>query len=149
MAFKIAPETRNYFEKIKKAPSVELLDIYYFCFLVGHKYNHAVPLPTKSTEFLKSYTDRFRDKKGIFLGMLILSKLRRGSLDLSAYDDVRRTIVGLVDENNVESYLSEEGFEYLNEFAYGGFLKIKEKHPDSPDDLFYLLMDINSIISSI
>jgi hypothetical protein len=147
MAFKLAPEARNYFKNIEKNYKTDLLDIFYFCFLVGYKHNYSYQLPRGSNEFNKRYTEKFRDKRGIFLGMLILLKLRKGSLDLSAYDDVRRTIVGLVEEHNFESYLSEDGFENLNEFAYGGFLKLKERHPDSPTDLFYLLMDINTIVT--
>ena len=130
--FKRSSEADKWFSKIEKTePFKTILDQWYVCCLVGlltAKFEN----PYKPIDAAQKLPSNFDASKRILIGLLILAEINRTGIEYGDHDSLQRLLNRLI-ESESAAKLTDEGYEKLNEYAYGGFLVLSEAYGEKPN----------------
>ena len=145
-AFYRHPDLANYSHqiagtKVKKKGASMLFNrdfkLFYYCFLIGVKHEYRVKYKADELQaFYKYFPEDFNsNEKFQIIALLISAYMEDTGLKLSKKEDLEEIMDKLLDVNSGE-FLSEEGFKRINEYALGGFLKLKETYQYPEENVF-------------
>lgn len=124
--FKRSKEADKWFRDInQKPPFNTLLDLWYLCCFVG-MLNIRDEDPIEPIDITQKFTSEFGDSRRIIIGLLILTEIKKNSLDITNDDKIKELLVKIIAPNS-DSNLTDYGFDRLNKYAYGGLQTIKEE----------------------
>ena len=130
MAFRL----RNDAEKMLKHLLVEksvvktMFDLYYLCFMVGLACGRTNPDDIKGVApFIQNFPEDYQSVQDLLVGLLVMSEIRKNSIDLSNKTQVRSEISRLI-HPSTSTGLTSDGHALMNAYASGGFDFMLESH---------------------
>ena len=145
--------TRNWFKKIEgqepfeKAP---LMDIYYLCLLIGI-YSKKTPEQIMDAQpaFLpkSGWPSEYKENSNLIISLFLNAEIDRFLIDRKDKDAIKDHISQYLDPQSIIN-LSPYGINHLNNYAYTGFLLIKENFGEEPSETNAFLNDYNKLLSS-
>lgn len=131
--FKRSEQIDYWFEKIGgQSPFRTIFDQWYLCLLAG-LINGKLASPPDAKEFIGDFTEEFQSSRRIIIGLLIVAEMKRHGIGGQDRDDIQKLLNTLIDPDK-QSKLTDEGFDRLNKYSYGGFCLLQEAYPDKPSN---------------
>jgi hypothetical protein len=132
--FKIHKDTKNWSKNIlsaKGSPFETQLDLYYLFFIVGIGQCKSPNYDKeKVTDIIRNYTTPFQAYREVYAALLLVSEIENSGLEMN------KELVSKKMENILSTYdstiLSDNSFELMNQYAFGGFELIREEWPKAP-----------------
>lgn len=128
--FRLPVKAEAYFQPImKSSQKFELaFDYYYLCLLVGILAGKlGRDEDVKDQYLVDSYPGPYKTKRGVLAGLLIEAEMRRQDILPQDRQRLQQLILTLTSHN--DTFLSEEGVNFLNLYAAGGMELIEDNIP--------------------
>lgn len=129
--FKRSEQADQWFDRIAdKSPFKTIFDQWYVCLIAG-LLNGRLDNAPDYKEFTDRFTSDYQSSRRLIIGLLLVAEMHR--LEISGNDKVEmQLLMDAVIDPDIESKLTDDGFERLNKYAYGGFCLLRESYPDKP-----------------
>lgn len=146
--FKIHKDAKKWAENLltKESPFKTQFDVYYLCLIVGIGKSTSPAFESKDvTDIIPYYTDPYLPYRDVLAGLLLVFELKNAGMTISR-DLVKRKLNGLLDVYNATG-LSDDATQLMNQYAYGGFIEIREKLSKAPLPHDFLLWFHDEILT--
>lgn len=129
--FRRSEQVDKWFGSISgKGPFSTRFDEWYVCMLAGLM-NGKMATPPDAKDLIGDFTADYQPSRRIILGLLVVAEMKRHEISGSDRDDIQKLLDTLIDPDS-QSKLTDEGFDRLNKYSYGGFCFLQESYPEKP-----------------
>ncbi|WNR45130.1 hypothetical protein [Paenibacillus roseipurpureus] len=149
MSFKMLKEAERYYDMVdgrgdQGAKYKVKFDFYYLCLMAGFHFrelgsesqNQEIK---KTAYFVDYYPEAYRDKIDLIVGLLIDAEMERKAITSTDKKGIELLMVSLIDHLSVTK-LSSKGHEFLNDYAVGGYNRIKDAIPATSELEVFMIM---------
>jgi hypothetical protein len=130
-SFRLRNDAEKWFSEIERSPHVRSkFDIYYFCLMAGFASGRASEThltSATSKEFIDYFIEDYKPASRLLIGLLVTAEMKYRGIDVSEKAAVRALFKELVDANNGNNHLTDEGMRRMNAYASGGFDYLSER----------------------
>ena len=133
--FRIHKECIDWFKNLRKLGKYFNTDFdsYYFSFLIGSLANQKKSFITNESNDLGPYfISKYFNQKNIIIACLIRAEIINKGLDMDKRKHIEKQLIQILD-SNTPADLSNNGYQLMNEFAYGGFIYLNENINTKPN----------------
>lgn len=134
--FRLRTDAEAWFSEIETSRHIRSkFDIYYFCLMIGlasGRTNEAKASGNAAKEIVGYFIDDYRPASRLLIGLLVTSEMKFRGIDASEKPAVRALFKELVDAENGNHNLTDEGMKKMNAYASGGFDYLSEKRDSKP-----------------
>ena len=147
----LSSSARSWFKKIEGLDPFNnspLMDIFYICLLIGI-YSKRTPeemMDAQSPFLSKGLPSAYKENSNLILSLFLNAELIRFLIDRNDKEAVKNHIAMYLDSHSLYN-LSEIGLKHFNNYAYTGFLVIKEDIGEEPNEINAFLNDYNMILA--
>lgn len=149
--FQLSSSARRWFKKLEgqdpfnKSP---LMDQYYLCLLIAvNSKRTPEEVPDAQPAFLsKGWPDQYKENSNLIISLFLNAEINRFLIDRTNKEAVKKHIANYLDPQSILN-LSAEGIKHLNNYAYTGFLIIKESLREEPIEVNSFLNDYNKLLT--
>lgn len=125
------PQIENWFRYIEKQEPIKTkFDLYYLCLMMGFATGKTAK-PTAATDLVANFVQDYKSSQRLIVGLLIVAELRNLGVELNDKSEVQIQIKRLLDPHHPAN-LTEEGFNCMNAYAYGGFNYLAAELKEEP-----------------
>jgi hypothetical protein len=144
-SFRLRTDAEKWFSEIERSAHVRSkFDLYYFCLMAGFasgRASEAQLTSTGSKEFIDYFIDDYKPASRLLIGLLVIAEMKYNGIDVGEKAAVRALFKQLVDANNGNNHLTEEGMKRMNAYASGGFDYLTERRDSKPYSVEEFLRD--------
>lgn len=134
--FRLRTNAEAWFAEIEKSKHVKSkFDIYYLCLMAGlasGRTNEAKSSGGSAKEIVGYFIDDYRPASRLLIGLLVTSEMAFRGIKASEKPAVRALFKELVDAENGNHHLTDQGMQRMNAYASGGFDYLSEKRDSKP-----------------
>jgi hypothetical protein len=144
-SFRLRNDAEKWFSEIERSPHVRSkFDIYYFCLMAGLANGRASENQlgsATSKEFIDYFIEDYKPASRLLIGLLVMAEMKYRGIDVSEKGAVRTLFKEVVDANNGNNHLTDEGMRRMNAYASGGFDYLSERRESKPYTVEEFLRD--------
>ena len=133
MPFRLREDAERWFSALDgKEPTKTKFDLYYFCLMAGLASGRTSDAPgLGAREIVDDFIQDYQPAQRLLIGLLVVSEVRRGGIDLSEKEAVRAVFSRLVTPES-KTQLTDEGMRCMNAYASGGYDFLSESRDTAP-----------------
>ena len=133
MPFRLREDAERWFSALDgKEPTKTKFDLYYFCLMAGLASGRTSDAPgLGAREIVDDFIQDYQPAQRLLIGLLVVSEVRRGGIDLSEKEAVRAVFSHLVTPES-KTQLTDEGMRCMNAYASGGYDFLSESRDTAP-----------------
>jgi hypothetical protein len=148
--FRLRTDAEAWFSEIERSPHVRSkFDLYYFCLMAGFASGRSSETQISgsgSKEFIDYFIDDYKPASRLLIGLLVIAEMKYKGIDVTEKASVRALFKTLVDANNGNNSLTDDGMKRMNAYASGGFEYLAERRDTKPYSAEEFLRDYVSLI---
>jgi hypothetical protein len=150
-SFRLRNDAEAWFSEIERSPHIRSkFDLYYFCLMAGFasgRVNEAQLGSATSKEFIDYFIEDYKPASRLLIGLLVIAEMKYRGIDVTEKAAVRTLFKELVDANNGNNYLTEDGMRRMNAYASGGFDYLAERRESKPYTIEAFLRDYVNLVN--
>ena len=129
--FSMQNSARDWFKSIRGELDVDF-DMHYFCFIAGvTKLRKANATSNETRDMVRSFPGTYSKRGRLIVALFLSRELEYLGISIDERNTVYNAISKLV-QPTAPNYLSDEGTQEFNKFAYGGFDVLAQEWFDEP-----------------
>jgi hypothetical protein len=133
------PEVDNWFKNIYGVDSIKSKwDLYYLCLMIGLAASRTEPLGGERTDMTDYFIAEYKKSKNLIISLFICAELKKLGVEFSDRDLAKKILNNYLDPLH-QSSLSNQAFQRINEYSYGGFLLLAESQEKPTDQTTFLI----------
>ena len=148
--FRLRSDAEAWFSEIERSPHVRSkFDLYYFCLMAGFATGRSSEnqlTSAGSKEFIDYFIDDYKPASRLLIGLLVIAEMKYKGIDVGEKAAVRALFKTLVDANNGNNNLTDEGMKRMNAYASGGFEYLAERRDTKPYSVEEFLRDYVALV---
>lgn len=152
-SFRLRNDAEAWFSEIERSAHIKTkFDLYYFCLMAGFasgRANETQLGSATSKEFIGYFIDDYRAASRLLIGLLVIAEMKYRGIDVTEKNAVRALFKELVDANNGDNHLTEDGMRRMNAYASGGFDYLAERRENKPYTVEEFLRDYANLINEV
>lgn len=149
-SFRLRIDAEKWFSEVERSPHIRSkFDLYYFCLTAGlasGRSNETQLTGAGSKEFIDYFIDDYKPASRLLIGLLVIAEMKHKGIDVSEKAAVRELFKSLVDANNGNSHLTDDGMRRMNAYASGGFEYLSEQRDSKPFSIEEFIRDYVTIV---
>lgn len=149
-SFRLRTDAEKWFSEIERPPHIRSkFDLYYFCLMAGFasgRSNETQLTNAGSKEFIDYFIDDYKPASRLLIGLLVIAEMNYKGIDVGEKAAVRALFKELVDANNGNNQLTDEGMRRMNAYASGGFEYLAEQRDTKPYSVEEFLRDYVALV---
>lgn len=141
MSFRLSKESIEWFGKLrgqKPFDKTPLMDFYYLSFIIAFKIQKKISIENSGDEFIDRWPGIYPSSKNSIISLLIMNELKQMNIQLDEKDIVKKELIRFLNSDDPVR-LSKEAIRELDNYAYAGFLYLREKFINQPVDGYSFL----------
>ena len=149
-SFRLRTDAEQWFSEIESSAHIRSkFDLYYFCLMAGFasgRSSETLLTGAGSKEFIDYFIDDYKPASRLLIGLLVIAEMKYKGIDVSEKAAVRALFKTLVDANNGNNNLTDEGMRRMNSYASGGFEYLSERRDTKPYSIEEFLRDYVNLV---
>jgi len=146
--FKVMPEVESWFKNILSNDALKTKwDLYYLCLMIGLASSKTSPLTSSRGDITDNFIADYKKSKNLIISLFICAELKNLGIEFSDRAMAKEILNKYLDPHQSAS-LSNQAFQRLNEYSYGGFLVLAERQ-SKPNELATFLMQYEDLFTSL
>lgn len=146
--FRLKPEIEGWFSNISpKGVLKAKWDLYYLCLMLGLASGRAEALTGDRTDMVDYFIEDYKKSQKLIISLFMCAEL--GNLGIQFSDRLMaKDILDKYLNPTNPSYLTNNAFQRMNEYSYGGFLLLAE-NLDKPHDQATFLLQYEDLLNRV
>jgi hypothetical protein len=149
-SFRLRTDAEQWFSEIEGSTHIRSkFDLYYVCLMAGFasgRSSESQLTGAGSRDFIDYFIDDYKPASRLLIGLLVIAEMKYKGIDVSEKAAVRALFKTLVDANNGNNTLTDEGMKRMNAYASGGFEYLAEQRDTKPYSVEEFLRDYVALV---
>jgi hypothetical protein len=146
--FRLKPEVESWFSNISlKGALKSKWDLYYLCLMLGLGGGRSEPVTGDRTDMVDYFIEDYKKSQKLIISLFMCAELGKFGIQFSDRLMAKDILDRYLNPTN-PSFLTNNAFQRMNEYSYGGFLLLVE-NLGKPNDQATFLMQYEDLLSRV